>query len=314
MRQRSTAPVQLTTGPIKWDRPIPGKDGKKIFATGMTPRGELSRYDGRSKQFQPFLKGVSAEGVAFSKDGQSVAYVTYPEGILWKANRDGSNPVQLSDPPMYAMNPRWSPDGAQIVFTDVASPLRTLSYIVPPDGGSARRLMPNDNGNQADPIWSPDGKRIVFAAGEFGDPKNQDLRILDTESGQITVVPGSTGVESPRWSPDGRTIAALSWTAQGLTVFDMETQRWTILVTKGDVDYPAFSSDSQFVYFLRAGHDQGVYRVRVKGGEPERVVDLKDWHMTGYFTFWMGLDPADAPMLLRDNGTSDIYALTLGVE
>lgn len=49
----------------------------------------------------------------------------------------------------------------------------------------------------------------------------------------------------------------------------------------------------------------------VKGSEPERVVDLKDWHLTGYLSFWMGLDPTDAPLLLRDNGTSDLYALTL---
>lgn len=40
-------------------------------------------------------------------------------------------------------------------------------------------------------------------------------------------------------------------------------------------------------------------------------MDLNDWHMTGYFGFWMGLDTTDAPLLLRDSGTSDLYALTL---
>jgi Tol biopolymer transport system component len=212
---------------------------------------------------------------------------------------------------MYALNPRWSPDGAQIVFMEVASPRRDLSYIVPADGGSPRRLISNDGGRQADPNWSPDGRKIVFAGGVFGDPKGGDLRILDLTSGQITIVPGSSGMESPRWSPDGRTIAALLWTEQGLRVFDLETQQWTSLVTKAVVDYPAFSADSRFIYFLRPGHDQGVFRVRVKGGEPERVIDLKDWHMTGYTGFWMALDPTDAPLLLRDTGSSDIYALTL---
>ncbi len=45
-----------------------------------------------------------------------MAYVTYPEGILWSANLDGSSPVKLTNPPLYPINPRWSPDGNQILY------------------------------------------------------------------------------------------------------------------------------------------------------------------------------------------------------
>jgi hypothetical protein len=41
------------------------------------------------------------------------------------------------------------------------------------------------------------------------------------------------------------------------------------------------------------------------------VVDLRDFHYTGTFGLWLGLDPTDAPLLLRDEGTEDIYALAL---
>ncbi|MGA2561742.1 MAG: hypothetical protein ABSF17_18890 [Terracidiphilus sp.] len=81
---------------------------------------------------------------------------------------------------------------------------------------------------------------------------------------------------------------------------------------RADLHYPAWSSDSQSVYFLRLiNGDRGVYRVRVQGGKTERVADLTDWHITGYYSFWMALDPTDTPLLLRDVGTDDIYALTL---
>jgi hypothetical protein len=133
-------------------------------------------------------------------------------------------------------------------------------------------------------------------------------------TGEVTAIPASAGLFSPRWSPDGRKIAALKIAASaitGLTIFEMETQRWTTLVTKEHINFPVFSADSRFLDYLLLGSEQAVYRVRVKGGEPERVIDLKDWHMTGHFGFWMGLDPAGAPLLLRDNSTSDIYALTL---
>ena len=315
LRQPPAEPIQLTFGPTRWGTPISSSDGKKIFAEGTSPRGEHSRYDAQSKQFHPFLKGISAEGVAFSRDGESVAYVSYPEGILWKANRDGTNPVQLTQPPLHPWNPSWSPDGKQILFTDDAPSVYEI-YIVSAESGSPRRLLPAADVETSDPDWSPDGKKIVF---ETHVPLRLDeggLRVLDAASGQVSTVPGSDGMFSPRWSPDGRKIAAMkvdtsSTITVGLAIFDSEMQQWTTVVKKDHVEYPAFSSDSQFLYYLLLDSDQAVYRVPVKGGEPERVVDLKDWHMTGYLSFWMGLDPTDAPLLLRDNGTSDLYAMTL---
>jgi len=41
------------------------------------------------------------------------------------------------------------------------------------------------------------------------------------------------------------------------------------------------------------------------------VVDLSNVHLIGAVGFWFGLDPNDTPLLLRNNGISDIYALTL---
>ena len=71
-------------------------------------RGELSRFDSKTWQFQPFLRGISAQGATFSRDEKFVAYVSYPEGTLWKAHADGSHPIQLTDPPLEAFLPRWS--------------------------------------------------------------------------------------------------------------------------------------------------------------------------------------------------------------
>jgi len=81
------------------------------------------------------------------------------------------------------------------------------------------------------------------------------------------------------------------------------------VLQKGPMDFPTWSQDSQFIYFVRSG--DGVFRVRVTGGKAEKVVDLKRFQQTGWWRVWMGLDPTDAPMLLRDVGTEDIYALTL---
>ena len=77
------------------------------------------------------------------------------------------------------------------------------------------------------------------------------------------------------------------------------------------MDSPQWSRDSQFIYFLRRRGDVGVFRISIKGGEAEKIADLKDFHIGGWWGTWMGLDPTDAPLLLRDISSSDIYALTL---
>src|ERR1700722_18424408 len=84
-------PIPLTSSPLSLSSPLPSKDGKKLFVVGQSYRGELTRYDAKSSQFSPFLGGASGEFVAFSRDGQWVAYVSYPEGTLWRSKLDGSS-------------------------------------------------------------------------------------------------------------------------------------------------------------------------------------------------------------------------------
>jgi Tol biopolymer transport system component len=190
------------------------------------------------------------------------------------------------------------------------------SYIIPSQGGTPRPLLPEDNEGQGEPNWSPDGHKIVFSTLETVGEKlrvfNFSLRVLDLASHQITTLPGSEGMWSPRWSPNGRFIAGLyAGPAGGMKIFDFETQRWSVVQLTRRCSFPTWSSDSQFIYYVHTLDDPGVFRVRVSGGNAERVVDLKGFRYTGAFTLWMGLDPTDTPMLIRDIGTYDIYALTL---
>ena len=92
-------PVQLTNGPLDFASPVVSKDGKRIFVVGSQPRCELVRYVGKSG-FAPYLDGRSIRDLAFSADGKWVAYVSVPEGQLWRSRVDGSERLQLTFPPM----------------------------------------------------------------------------------------------------------------------------------------------------------------------------------------------------------------------
>ncbi len=301
----NSQPVQLTSGPMSFSSPLPSKDGKKLFVVGALGRGELSRYDSRTAEFIPFLSGISADSVSFSKDGQWVAYVTFPEGALWRSKSDGSERIQLTYPPLTPVGPKWSPDGQQIAFFAFSGPKPKL-YIVSNQGGVPRELLPEDNQEEWDPTWAPDGTRIAFANGSTA--ANSSILILNVKTSQISMLPDSKGYFSPRWSPDGRYLIGLPFASHSLELFDFATQKWEE-ISKLSLGFPNWSSNSDYVYFLHAENDPSVMRIRIRDRKVERIADLKNFRQTGYFNFWLGLAPDDSPLLLRDIGTKEIYAL-----
>jgi serine/threonine protein kinase len=307
-------PIQLTFGPIRWGKPIPARDGRRIFARGVTLRGELVRYDRRSEQLRPYLGGISAEFVTYSSGGELMAYVSFPDGVLWRANRDGTGVVQLTEPPFYPKFPRWSPDGMQILFTDSGPNRQDVLYVISAHGGTPKRILPEDNGPQSDGNWSPDGKKVLYQPCNFsrssGAQGKAEFRILDLASRTITTVPGSEGMYWPRWSPDGRSIAGVTRNTYYLRVFDLKSRQWKTLENAWS-DSPTWGQDSKYIYFILWLDNPGVFRIPASGGNAERIIDLKDFRDTGWFEDWMGLDPTDTPILLKDKGSDDIYALTL---
>jgi Tol biopolymer transport system component len=285
--------------------PLPSRDGKKLFVVGRTRRGELVRWDSKLRQFETFLSGISAQDVSFTRDGKWVAYVSYPEGTLWRSRPDGSERFQLSYPPLHAMLPRWSPDGKQILFFDLSAGRPARIYLVSAEDGRLEGLMRGDPQPQADPNWSPDGAKIVFGGFPYGPTA---IRVLDMKTHHVSTLPGSEGLYSPRWSPDGRYILAMTADSQSVVLYDLETQQWSELAKAG-AGYPSWSKNGQYVYFLRGPNDPAALRVRISDRKVEQVVDLKSFRMAGYLGWWLGLAPDDSPLLLRDTGTQEIYAL-----
>ena len=306
--QSDSKPIQLTFSPLSLSSPLPSKDGKKLFVVGQTYRGELERYDSKSAQFLPFLGGISAEYVDFSKDGKWVAYVSYRDGALWRSKLDGSERLQLTYAPMYAVLPRWSPDGRNIIFFEFAltadKPARI--YEISSDGGTPRQLMPDDSSQQMDPNWSPDGSKIVFA-GESNDPASA-IRILDMASHKVSTLPGSQGLYSPRWSPDGNYISAFSADSKNLLLFDFHTQKWTELAN-GSLSWLNWSHDGRYVYVLDFRGRDAVVRIRVNDHREEQVADLTNLVSAGRYGGALALTPDDSPLLLRDTGSQDVYSV-----
>ena len=292
----------------------PAQHGRQeVFVTTSQLRGELVRYDLAFHQFKPYLRGISATYVNFSRDGKWVTYVAYPEGTLWRSEMDGSERLQLTFPPLDVVQPRWSPDGTRIAFADQQLGKPSRVYVISAEGGGLEEPLGEDHPG-ADPNWSQDGESLLFARpfeDETPGVSTLELEIVDLRTRAVSKVPGSEELWSPRWSLDGRHILAFPRAADRLMLLDVKNQRWTELA-KINIGGPEWSREGDYIYFLSAppaGQHSGIFRVRISDRKLERVAGLEDFRQASGSGGWVGLAPDDSLLLVRDAGTQDIYAL-----
>ncbi len=315
----SHAPVQLTPDLIAATRPLPSKDGKKVFFIGTTLRGELARYDPKTKSMQPFLPGVSGQFLTFTRDGQHIAWVSYPEGMLWYARSDGTEPRQLTFAPMQAAFPHFSPDGTEIAFCGRNPGSHYQIDVVAVDGGQPEPLTLGDS-EAWEPTWSPAGDALAYGPSWADATTGKtSLHIVNLRSRQTTEVPGSKGLYSPRWSPDGRYLLAIPPQDPRLThhdwplmLYDFNRHAWQELIkAAGVAQYPEWSEDGRCVYFhAQVPKKAPEQRVCLADRKIETIVDMGSGNTLVWDVgIWTGVGPDGSIYALRDISTEEIYAL-----
>jgi Tol biopolymer transport system component len=164
---------------------------------------------------------------------------------------------------------------------------------------------------QGGPSWSPDGKELVYGnvICENTNIQNCWIRRLKLATRKSEIVPGSNGMRTARWSPDGKYIAALRFQAHELMLFDRAGERWRMLADSVNGDNISWSRDSQYVY-VDSPRDKKpmIERVRVKDGQREIVVSLSDLEkVPGQTGPWIGLTPDNSPIVCHLFTASEIY-------
>ena len=219
---------------------------------------------------------------ALSPDGRAIAYARLDGrdslGIdLFMMPIEGGAERRLTHDGG-AINPAWSPDGAQIAYVVVREGRPCEIRLAPAAGGLSRRLTSCPTTETTSLTWARDGSALYFDdAMSAGAPRR--LLRLTLRTGSVTPVtrPASgAGDMLAAVSPDGRRIAFLreqGWLTGDVMLLDLATQAIRRLeAAPSDVRGIAWSPDgASLIVSSTWGGDTGLWRLGLEGQPPVRL-------------------------------------------
>lgn len=180
-------------------------------------------------------------------------------------------------------HPRWSPDGSTIAFLRKVDKAAQLA-LIPADGGEARILTDLPLGVEGFE-WSPDGstiaavgvswvdewadltddqrskkpRRMTFVPYRFDNlgwvhDRRRHIWLVPVDGSEPRcLTPGDFDERSPAWSPDGKTIAAITDRSDGrglepggdVVEIDVDTGEIGLAVPRGNWSLPAYGPDGR---------------------------------------------------------------------
>jgi serine/threonine protein kinase/Tol biopolymer transport system component len=254
---------------------------------------------------------------AISPDGKYVVSVIDDKGkySLWLRNvPTDSNTQVLAPDPAGIQTPAFSLDG-NYIFYRKASDATQQSYVVyrmPVLGGTPQLLVRDVD---VGPTFSPDGKRIAYMRANDPDPGKYRLLSanLDGSDERVLQIAALPLPDSLSWSPDGKSIALISFpegmSPRQISVFDIATAK--------DTPITAFP-DRSFLDLVWIPDGRGLlvnYRDRTSGSTNRQIgfVSYPDGRFQsltndtrGYRFLSISAD-AKAMVSLQQQGSDSIY-------
>jgi eukaryotic-like serine/threonine-protein kinase len=227
----------------------------------------------------------------FSPDGKQIVYVWSGENgenaDLYLQPLPEGAPRRITTDPADDLSPVWSPDGARIAWLR-AGRSETAIYVTRVSGGIHGKIADvypirlEALGRHLD--WSRDGEYLAASdKSRAEEPFHIVLvRSADGRKTPVTAPPAkSIGDMSPAFSPDGKSIAFLRALSTGVTevfvapVHGGEARR--ITNDNRNAQSVAWTFDGRWLVFASdRRRNLALWRVRSKGGEPERLAAVPE--------------------------------------
>jgi serine/threonine protein kinase len=201
---------------------------------------------------------------AVSPDGKLVAFSSRRDGRqrIWLKQIEGGSEVALSEGSDDF--PRFSPDGASILYVHFLPDGTSSLYRIPVVGGEARRILEGATTGEL----SPDGKQLAFSRNEVdasGRVTSVILAANASGTGAHELLRSEiVALSHPRWSPDQKQIALIGASgrvAQTIVILHPDTKVAQTLATpakSGEISVPVWTADSRALIYVRAASVEAV--------------------------------------------------------
>lgn len=221
---------------------------------------------------------------AFSPDGKQLAYSwNGGEGDaldIYVKLVGAGEPLRLTEKEANEQYPTFSPDGSHVAFVREFKDYGEV-FLVPSLGGAERKIARMFSGNYSI-SYAPDGRGIAVVDTENSSGGGQYaiylVNVETGERGRVTAPADFAGETTPRFSPDGKSLAFLRVSADqkqnDLFVVPASGGNPRQITFDGVVIHSlAWSADGQMIYFVsfRSGNLASIWRIPAAGGAPEIV-------------------------------------------
>jgi TolB protein len=274
------------------------------------------RYLGKTKDLRFFAHSFADE-IMLVVTGEKgcftthIAYVSRQTGNkeIVIMNWDGHDQVQLTRNGSINLNPDFSPDGREILFTSYKR--RNPDLYKRALSSTVEVPVSNRKGLNITGTWSPDGSRIALALSKDG---NSEIYTLARDGSRPTRLTVNPAIEvSPVWSPDGSRIAFVSDRLGKPQIFIMNADGSTVrrLTTAGGYNVnPRWSPKGDKIAYARMqGGGFQIYTINTDGTGDTQLTSAGSsenpaWSPDGRFiTFSSKRGGAEAIYVMRSDGS-----------